>query len=246
MEQEEKNYPGVDLEEPLAGQNADAPETAETPSDEPAVPPTGKGKLWRDSKKDTTYRMVVLSVLSAMIVVLQLFGGYIRIGPTPISLVLIPIVIGGLVLGVGGGAFLGALFGVFVLVFFGVFANDPFTAFLFQEKPLITALICIGKGTVAGLIPPIVHRAARRAFKKELPAVVLASVLAPICNTGLFLLGMLTILDTLKTLLNGAPLGAFFASIVGINFLVELAVNAIASPAIYRVLQVVSRKRERG
>lgn len=254
MEQKEKTYAGVDLGEPLADQNPAAPEaaeteaveetTAETASDETAASPTGSthtGKLWRNAHKDTTYRMVVLAVLSAMVIVLQLWGSAIPLGGTSLSLVLIPIVIGGLVLGVGGGAFLGALFGIFVFVFLGVLAHDPFTAFLFQEKPLITALICIGKGTVAGLIPPIVHRALGRKFY----AVVLASVLAPICNTGLFLLGMLTILDTLQTYLDGiVTVGYFIGGIVLVNFSIELAANAVASPAIYRVLQVVSRKHE--
>lgn len=258
MEQEEKNYPGVDLGEPSADQNTAAPEAAETKpsSDETAAettaaPMTGAGtaggKLWRNSKKDTTYRMVVLAVLSALVIVLQLWGSAIQIGGTSLSLVLIPIVIGGLMLGVGGGTFLGALFGLFVLIYCGVAAMDPFTAFLFQQKPVITALICIGKGVVAGAVPPIVYRAARRAFKRELPAVVLASALAPICNTGLFLLGMLTILGTLQTFLNDImTVGYFIGGIVLVNFSIELAVNIVASPAIYRVLQVVTRKRERG
>ena len=200
------------------------------------------GKLWRDSRNDKTYKMVLLGVLSALVIVLQLWGSAIPFfGGTSLCLVLIPIVVGGLILGVKAGTFLGLLFGVFVFVWCGVLGYDPFTAYLFQNQPIMTALICIVKGGVAGFVPPIVHRALAR--KLPLPSVIIASALAPICNTGLFTLGMFLILGTLKSYLGGMTVGYFFGAIILVNFAVELAVNLIASPAIFRVAQVITRKK---
>ena len=198
-------------------------------------------KTGRNSHKEKTYKMVLLAMLSALVIVLQLWGSAIPFfGGTSLCLVLIPIVVGGLVLGVKAGTFLGFLFGVFVFFWCGVIGNDAFTAFLFQNQPIMTALICIGKGAAAGLVPPLVHRALAR--KLPFASVFIASALAPICNTGVFTIGMFLILGTLKAYLGAMSVGYFFSAIILINFAVELAVNLIASPAIYRVAQVVKRK----
>ena len=196
------------------------------------------------SRKSSTRYMGTLAILTALVVDLQLWGSAIPMpGSTSLSLVLIPIVIGGLVLGVKAGAFLGFVFGLFVFVWCGVLGYDPFTAFLFANKPVMTGLICIVKGTAAGLVPPVVHRALR----KRLPfsSVVIASALAPICNTGIFLLGMLIIVKTLEAYLAGAmTVGYFFVAIILVNFAIEFVFNLILSPAIYRVMSAVEKQQK--
>ena len=148
----------------------------ETPATETATKSSAQ-KLWRESHNDKTYKMVLLGVLSALVIVLQLWGSAIPFfGGTSLCLVLIPIVVGGLALGKNAGAFLGLLFGVFVFLWCGVFGYDPFTAFLFQNNPVVTALICIVKGGMAGLVPPLVHSALSR--KTPLGSVFAAAALA--------------------------------------------------------------------
>ena len=49
--------------------------------------------------KQRTLQMVQLAILLALVIVLQLWGSNVKIGPTSFSLVLIPIVIGGILLG---------------------------------------------------------------------------------------------------------------------------------------------------
>ena len=44
-------------------------------------------------KKDKVQKMVGIAILSALVVVLQLRGSFIRFGPVSVSLVLIPIVV---------------------------------------------------------------------------------------------------------------------------------------------------------
>ena len=208
------------------------------------MPKTRQSSIRRLHKNRTQY-MVTLALLCAMVVVLQLWGSAIPFfGGTSLCLVLIPIVVGGLMLGVQAGAILGFVFGLFVLVWCGILGYDPFTAFLFAQNPVIIILVCILKGTVAGLVPPLLHRALYRRFPHG--STVIAAAVAPICNTGIFLLGMLLILNSLRTYLDGVmTVGYFFGAIILTNFAVELAINLIASPAIYRVTHVVAAKLRR-
>ena len=55
-------------------------------------------------------KMVGIALLMAVVVVLQLLGSFIKLGPVEVSLVLLPIVIGAAVYGPTAGAILGATF----------------------------------------------------------------------------------------------------------------------------------------
>ncbi len=194
------------------------------------------------SRKARTLKMVQLAILLALTVVLQLFGSNIRIGATSFSLVLIPIVLGGILLGPGSGAFLGLVFGVITLGA-GIFGTDPFTAILFEDHPLLTTLTCLGKGTAAGFGAGLLFRVIQP--KNTHLALFAASAAAPILNTGLFILGALTMADTLS--LNFVESGTsviYFLVIgcAGINFIVEFLVNLVATPALYRVWEVLKKR----
>ena len=56
-----------------------------------------------------------VGLLTALVVVLQLLGSFIKFGTVSISLVLVPIVVGAALYGVGAGAWLGGVFSVGVL-----------------------------------------------------------------------------------------------------------------------------------
>lgn len=195
-------------------------------------------------KSKNISRMVQLAVLLAVVVFLQCFLGSIVVGATSFSVVLVPIVIGAIILGPGAGALLGFAFGLIVLIG-GITGRDGFTNLLFVDHPVFTALICLGKGAAAGWAAGMVYRPIARI--SSFWASVAAAATAPVVNTGLFILGGLTLVrGTLE-----ANLAAFGADDVviflvigcaGINFLVEFAVNMILSPAIYRIIHVVKGK----
>ena len=71
---------------------------------------------YRRTDLDKTRRLVALALFTAIVVVLQLLGSFIRFGTFSISLVLVPIVIGAVLYGPWAGAFLGAVFGLVVLL----------------------------------------------------------------------------------------------------------------------------------
>ena len=64
----------------------------------------------RTSTTKKVVKMVQLALLIALVFVLQMLGSFIKIGPLPMSFVLVPIVIGAFLLGWREGAFLGFVF----------------------------------------------------------------------------------------------------------------------------------------
>lgn len=181
------------------------------------------------------------AVLLALVIVLQVWGSTIKIGATSISLVLIPIVLGGLVLGPLAGAALGFAFGLITLIA-GIIGADPFTLILFQAHPVLTAALCLVKGTAAGFVSALLYRAIKR--KNEYEAVFAASASAPVVNTGLFVLGALLMTDTLRAnFVSDGTTVIYFLVIVcaGWNFLLEFCLNIVVTPALYR-LQKIFRK----
>lgn len=188
-----------------------------------------------------------LGVLAGLVIALQMLSGFMKIGATTFCLVLVPIVLGGLILGVAAGAILGFLFGAVVLVD-ALIGLDPFTLFLLGEQPVFTVILCIAKGVAAGVIPAFIYKLIAK--KNKYVGSIVAAVLAPICNTGVFAIGaffiMQPILDFFASVgsdLSGLnPAYIVFILLIGVNFFVELAINALLAPAIYSVNNIVAKK----
>ena len=96
------------------------------------------------ANKINTKNIVYFAILLALVIVLQFVGSYIKIGPISISLVLVPIVLGGILLGPIAGMLLGFSFGL--ITFIAVVTDmDTGSAALFAEAPFMVALICFVK-----------------------------------------------------------------------------------------------------
>lgn len=193
--------------------------------------------------KQRTLKLVQMAILLALVLVLQLWGSGIKIGATSLSLVLIPIVVGGILVGPIGGMILGLFFGVITLMA-GVTGTDFFTATLFQNAPFVTAAICLGKGLFAGLFAGLMYKLVSK--KSTYGGVFCAAAAAPIVNTGLFILGSLTISDVLAANFVAEGTTVLYFLIIGCagwNFVLELAVNLLVAPAIFRVVEAVTKKR---
>ena len=67
-------------------------------------------------KKTSTKELTLAAILTAIVVLLQCLGAFIKLGPFSVSAVLVPIVIGAAMGGISIGAWLGFVFGVMVLV----------------------------------------------------------------------------------------------------------------------------------
>lgn len=183
-------------------------------------------------RKKQTENLVLGAILTAIVIVLQLLGGFIKFGPFSISLVLIPIVIGAAKCGVKIGTWLGFVFGAVVLL------NGDATAF-FAVNVFGTVLTVLLKGAACGFAAGLTYKLLAKYNKYA--AILAAAIVCPLVNTGVFLLGcLLFFLDTIKAW--GAGLGFtntvsyMFLVLVGGNFLFELATNMILSPVILRIL----------
>lgn len=186
------------------------------------------------SNNGKTRKLTGIAIFTAIVVVLQLLGSFIRFGPFSISLVLIPIVVGAAMYGTAAGAWLGFIFGLIVLL------SGDAAAFL-GVNALGTIITVIAKGTLAGLCAGLVFRALAK--KNTYVAVIASAIVCPVVNTGVFLLGCL--LFFMETI-NGWAAGAGFANagtymivgLVGLNFVFELLVDVILSPVIVRIISI--------
>ena len=189
-------------------------------------------------KKSNTKRIVGIGLFTAIVIVLQLISMALRFGTFSITLVLIPVVVGAALYGVGAGAWLGLVFGFAVLI------SGDASSFMLVH-PLGTVLTVLCKGAAAGLVSGAVYRLLEK--KSVTLAVAVASVLCPITNTGVFLLGcklffMPTITQWAQSM-GFESVGAYIiGGLVGINFLIEFVINVVLNPAVVRLISFGKKK----
>ena len=186
-------------------------------------------------KQITTQQLVLGAILTAIVVVLQLMGSFIKFGPFSISLVLIPIVNGAATCGAAVGAWLGLMFGFVVLV------SGDAAAFL-SVNALGTIVTVLLKGTLCGYLAALTYKVLEK--KNRLLAVLLSAMVCPLVNTGIFLLGCVVFFyDTIAVWATQFGFGDdvvkyMFIGLAGGNFVVEFIVNIVVSPIIVRLLNI--------
>ncbi len=192
-------------------------------------------------KKMSTRTMVLGAMLTALVVVLQMMGGFIRFGTFQVSLVLLPIVIGAATCGVGVGAWLGLVFGVVVLL------NGDASPFLAIHVPG-TVITVLAKGTACGAVAAVTFKLLEKVNRYL--AVLVAAIVCPVVNTGVFLLGCWAFF--FETIEAWGTAGGFenvgkyiIFGLVGGNFLFELGANILLSPVIVRLLDLYHRGKNK-
>ncbi len=192
-----------------------------------------------NKKTIDTHTLTGVAIFTAIVIVLQLLGSFIRFGPFSISLVLVPIVVGAALYGPGAGAWLGFVFSMAVLL------SGDAGAFL-TVNAVGTIITVIAKGTAAGLAAGLVFRAMEKL--NITLAVICAAIACPIVNTGLFLVGCkLFFMETITGWGQAAVLenvGIFMIyGLVGGNFLFEMLTNIILSPVILRLIRIGRKEK---
>lgn len=180
-------------------------------------------------------QVVGLGLFTAIVVLLQLFGSSVKLGPFSLSFVLVPIVVGAALYGEAAGAWLGLVFGVAVLI-----SGD---ALLFLEVNSVgTILTVLVKGLAAGLGAGLVYRLLEK--KNQTLAVFAAAAVCPLLNTGIFLIGcLLFFMETVSGWAVGAGFGEnvaayMFLGLTGLNFITEFVVNLVLAPVILRLIAI--------
>lgn len=193
-----------------------------------------------NTQEMSTNVIVFGALMTALVVILQLMGAFIKFGMFSVSLVLIPIVIGAAICGKGIGAWLGFVFGAVVLL------SGDAGAFLAVNVPgtVITVLL---KGIACGFFAGAVYRLLEK--YNRYAAVIAAAIVCPLVNTGIFLLGCrLFFMDIVTEWaaavgFGGSTVQYMFLVLAGGNFLFELGLNIVISPIIFRLLNI--RKKQR-
>ena len=192
-----------------------------------------------EKRRNQTKTLVLSAVFTALVIILQFMGSFIRFGPFAISLVLIPIVIGAATCGVQTGAWLGFVFGAIVLL-----SGD---AASFMAIDIVGTIITVMlKGTACGLVAGLVYKLTEK--YNRYVAVIAAAIVCPLVNTGIFLLGCVVFFLEAITEWGIAAgyvnvVGYMFLGLVGGNFLFELGSNIILSPVIVRILNIEKKSK---
>ena len=192
----------------------------------------------KTSRKGQTEKLALMALLTALVAVLSYFGGFVKIGSlASISLTLIPVVLGSALCGPLWGGWLGAVSG---LVFFAT----PDAAFWFGMSIPGTIITVMIKGFMAGLCAGLVYNLLKN--KNRYLAVLVAAVVAPVVNTGIFIGGCFVFfMDALRngSAAEGMSIAAYLiVFFVGLNFVFELLANIILSPALLRILNIREKK----
>lgn len=190
-------------------------------------------------KNDSVKKMTGTAILLAIEIVFQVIGNYITLpGGISINLSLIPIALGAILFGPLSGGFLGLMNGLLVL-----FAPSTQAVF-FQYAPLGTIVTCLSKCTIAGIVAGLVFKLINK--KNFLVAAIVASLLVPILNTGIFALCALTLIAKAIENLNVQNVKTFkflFLILITWNFLLEFVVTTVLSPTIAKVTKIISKEQ---
>ncbi len=175
--------------------------------------------------------IIGLGLLTAIVVVMQFISMGLRFGTFSITLTLIPIVVGAALYGWISGAWLGFVFGVSVLL------TGDANAFLAVNIPGTITTVLV-KGVLAGLFAGLVYELISK--KNQIVAVLVSAIVAPVVNTGVFILGSYVFFfDYLSGLAEGTNLLVFIlVALVGINFFIELGTNLVLNPAILQIIRI--------
>lgn len=178
-------------------------------------------------------KLTYLAILTALIFLLQFLARFLQFGIFSLTFVLVPIVVGVALCGVGAGAWLGFAFGL------AVFVTGDAALFL-QFNVIGTIITVMLKGTLSGFLAGVIYKLFEK--KNRYGAIFAAALTAPVVNTGIFFLGSLVFFfDSIAEFwkLSAKEVVPFIITgLIGINFLVEVAINIILAPTIYRIINI--------
>lgn len=191
------------------------------------------------TNKRKTENLVMAALMTTLVIVFQLLATYTTFfGPFSTAIGLIPIAIGACLCGPAIGAWLGFVFGIVVIATGGAALFFAFSV----PGTIITVLV---KGTACGFVAGLVYKILKKKFK--FVAAVIAALICPIVNTGIFLLGSaIFFMPYAKEIgamvgIDKAGFGIFIALAFG-NFIFEILMNTVLSPIFVRIINIKQSK----
>lgn len=185
--------------------------------------------------KQMIKKMIMLAIFAALTIIFTYVP--IKFGQFQINLALIFIACGAILYGPIAGLGLGVLNGLIV-----IFNGDA--AWFLSLSVIGTVITVIFKTGLAGFLSGLVFKLFKN--KNRTLASILAVCIVPIINTSVFVLGCLTFfIDAMAEGASASDKGTLayiLTAMVGVNFFVEIAINAVISPAIDRITRIGAKQ----
>ena len=184
--------------------------------------------------KELIKKIALVGLLTALATVLS-FIKIPVVSSSTVTLVLPVIVIGAALCGPWVGAWLTVIPAII---------NFGDAAMFISWSPFGMVVTLLSKGILTGLAAGFLYKLLCK--KHPIGAVTCSAVVAPIVNTGAFLIGCyIFIWDELVQLAmdNSVGIGLLLVGLAIVNFIVELVLNIVLCPAILRIIMIATKKR---
>ena len=179
------------------------------------------------TRRQNTRAMVRASVLAALIIVMTIvpYTGYINYGLIEITTLHIVVAIGAVMLGWRYGLVLGLVWGVTCVL---RALTNPLWA------PFVNPLISVVPRVIVGMVAGFVAEGMKKLRCRPMISAAVAAAAATITNTVL----VLSALKLFSVVLEGAPLlGTIYATLIGVNGVIELVAAIVIVPSVIAALQ---------
>lgn len=196
-------------------------------------------------------RMVMTGVMTAIIILMSTvpYLGYIPLGFMNATIIHVPVIIGGVILGPKSGAFLGLVFGITSLIKNTLepnltsFVFSPFYSIGGMNGNLWSLVICLVPRILIGVVANYVFALIRELLKKrknsEIPACIGAGIAGSLTNTILVMNLIYLFFGPEYAEAKGTAYQALYGVILGVIFstgIPEAIVAAVLTVAIVKVL----------
>lgn len=199
-------------------------------------------KSTKRSRRRKNLALAQNAILAAIIVLMAFTPiGYLQIGIVKMTFIMVPVAVGAITLGEKSGAFLGLVFGI--TSFIQCFGLDAFGTTLMSINPIYTFIMCMVPRVAMGYLCGVVYKLVAR--KKKKLALVIASLMAPVLNTVMFMTLLMVFFgnsDYISGIRGGADLWSFLIAFVGLNGVMEIVTTTLVAPPIASVVKKAINK----
>lgn len=193
------------------------------------------------------FKLCLAAIFIAIIVVMTFTSiGYIKVGIIEITLLTIPVAVGGLLLGKSGGLLLGAVFGL--TSFAQCFGMSAFGVALLEINPILTFFVCMLPRLAVGFFGTWIFEALSKTKLKANFSALISFLCSSLINTigfvGLLILffGRTEYIQSVAEALGAQNMFVFFFLFAGVNSLVEAVACSVCGGALGGVLMKLKGK----
>ena len=182
----------------------------------------------RNRKTAYLVRLALLMAITVLLAATPL--GYIPAGVLSFTIMVLPVAVGGVLLGLPAGLVLGLTFGV---TSFLKAPTEALGQLMLGYNGLFTAFVCIAPRVCVGLFAGLMHKAARRGERRPAWLYLITGGGASLVNTALFV-------GLIYVFCHGLVENAFGLAIWSSTLLggvVEMAANAVLTTAVAKALE---------